>query len=261
MAITDLTNTTWVVPAGWSATAGLVQANITGSVLCEDVAAGSIDLNTELGNAYTFSIGYRSINNTLSDRIYINTSAYGDPTPKILASSYAFTITITGGVDATNPVLIAWLETYSEKPTPTDAVTIEYNGAVIASLKAGQSATLPCKDKPMLSDVVVTVPEGLGGSVEEWDGSYTISGGIELINFTIDDMIYQAEEGMTWAEWVDSDYNIYNYFIENDIVYISRNVDGVTPHNYIKDVIPTDIITADESYEVTKIPHSGGGID
>ena len=28
-----------------------------------------------------------------------------------------------------------------------------------------------------------------------------------LISFTIDGTSYQAEEGMTWAEWVDSDYN------------------------------------------------------
>ena len=30
----------------------------------------------------------------------------------------------------------------------------------------------------------------------------------QLIEFTIDGDIYQAEEGMTWAEWVDSEYNI-----------------------------------------------------
>ena len=63
------------------------------------------------------------------------------------------------------------------EPEPTDTVTIEYNGAVIASLKAGQSASLPCKDKPMRTDVVVTVPEGMGSgeAVEEWDRSYTIT--------------------------------------------------------------------------------------
>lgn len=32
------------------------------------------------------------------------------------------------------------------------------------------------------------------------------SGG-NLITFTIDDTEYQAEEGMTWGEWVDSEYN------------------------------------------------------
>ena len=28
-----------------------------------------------------------------------------------------------------------------------------------------------------------------------------------MISFTIDGVIYQAEEGMTWEEWINSDYN------------------------------------------------------
>jgi hypothetical protein len=88
-------------------------------------------------------------------------------------------LTITGGVDVTNPSLISWLEANGElqaEPTPTNAVTIEYNGSVIASLKAGQSATLPCKDTLMHTDVVVSVPDGMGAGevVEEWDGSIEV---------------------------------------------------------------------------------------
>jgi hypothetical protein len=73
---------------------------------------------------------------------------------------------------------LEWMQTNATQqtePAPTDAVTIEYNGAVIASLKAGQSATLECKDLPMLDNVVVTVPEGMGGEdVPEWDGSIEV---------------------------------------------------------------------------------------
>jgi hypothetical protein len=36
------------------------------------------------------------------------------------------------------------------------------------------------------------------------------SGG-NLITFTIDGTEYQAEEGMTWVEWCNSDYNVNNY--------------------------------------------------
>lgn len=32
-------------------------------------------------------------------------------------------------------------------------------------------------------------------------------GGGNLITFTIDGEEYQAEEGMTWEEWVNSEYN------------------------------------------------------
>ena len=41
-----------------------------------------------------------------------------------------------------------------------------------------------------------------------------------IINFTIDDVPYQAEEGMTWAEWIDSDSNTIG-------LYLSDSDDGV----------------------------------
>ena len=243
MAITDLTNTTWVVPAGWSATAGLVQANITGSVLCEYLAAGEIDLNTEIGNTYTFAIGYGGRGSTpTADKIYISTSGYGDPLTYSLPSSEEFTITITGGADATNPTLITWLETYSEKPVPTNAVTVEYNGSVIAAIEGGKAASISCKDKLMRTDIVVTVPELGGADVPEWDGSYTISGG--TISFTVGDDTYQAEDGMTWAEWVASDYNTDGYYIQGSLVMYNGGYLSLVTAN----VAPTDTIVADAAY-------------
>ena len=47
---------------------------------------------------------------------------------------------------------------YNEVNTPAPALaTIEYNGSTIAKLNAGEKATLPCKDLPMASDVVVKI--------------------------------------------------------------------------------------------------------
>ena len=43
-----------------------------------------------------------------------------------------------------------------------------------------------------------------------------------IITFTISDVEYQAEEGMTWAEWIESEYNTGNYFI-NSYDYISKD--------------------------------------
>ncbi len=37
-------------------------------------------------------------------------------------------------------------------------------------------------------------------------------GDVELITFEIEGMEYEAEEGMTWAEWIESEYNIGNTF-------------------------------------------------
>ena len=41
----------------------------------------------------------------------------------------------------------------------------------------------------------------------EQGGYYWECVGKPMISFTIDGTIYQAEEGMTWAEWCESNYN------------------------------------------------------
>ena len=55
--------------------------------------------------------------------------------------------------------------------------------------------------------------------VEEWDGSYTVSGG--TISFTIDGVSYEAEDGMTWGEWCDSEYNTGGY--EASYIVVKNN--------------------------------------
>ena len=46
-----------------------------------------------------------------------------------------------------------------ERETASSGVTVEYNGAVVATIPNGNTATLPVKDKKMKSDIVITVPE------------------------------------------------------------------------------------------------------
>ena len=38
-------------------------------------------------------------------------------------------------------------------------------------------------------------------------------GGVTLITFTIGGTEYQAEDGMTWGEWCDSEYNTGTYYV------------------------------------------------
>lgn len=47
--------------------------------------------------------------------------------------------------------------------------------------------------------IVVIIPEDEGETDESGKG--------EIITFTINNIIYQAESGMTWAEWCDTQYN------------------------------------------------------
>jgi hypothetical protein len=46
-----------------------------------------------------------------------------------------------------------------------------------------------------------------------------------IITFTVDGVEYQAIEGMTWEEWVNSDYNIDGYIIIEE-----QAVSGIHKH-------------------------------
>ena len=103
--ITDLTGTTWYVPAGWTATAGYRQFSVNG--ILHNVN-GEEPYYSELSMMY---IGY-GFNNWEAvakiNSIWLN--AY----PTIPTSSDSFTITIIGGPDTLNTALISWLKENGE---------------------------------------------------------------------------------------------------------------------------------------------------
>jgi len=66
---------------------------------------------------------------------------------------------------------------------------------------------IPASD---LADGVIPTVEALTASEIQtiWDGVF----GTQLISFTINDVAYQAEDGMTWYEWVSSAYNTDDFY-------------------------------------------------
>ena len=151
-------------------------------------------------------------------------------------------------------------------------ITVEYNGTLIASLEYGQTAELDCADMLMSGNIVVTTPSITHTStVEEWDGSYTITdfendnGNSDentepvIITFTINSTNYQALSGMTWNDWINSEYSNSAYSIINDKIgiplglgeYTIVSKDGSTP------VAPTELITTNFAY-ITYIIKTGG---
>lgn len=45
-----------------------------------------------------------------------------------------------------------------------------------------------------------------------------------MISFSIDGTTYQAEDGMTWAEWLNSEYNIDGYKYNEEYTTISSSL-------------------------------------
>ena len=70
--------------------------------------------------------------------------------------------------------------------------------------------------------------------------------GANLISFTISDNSYQAEEGMTWKQWVESDYNTDGFTYEIEVTHPSGH-GSVASTTYEK---PTNVIIANYAYEI-----------
>ena len=86
-----------------------------------------------------------------------------------------------------------------------------------------------------------TYVDGLIGDINSVLESIISGGGAIMIKFTINSDEYQAEYGMAWEEFVNSEYNI----PEHEIVVINGLVYTRTGVNIQKDnvnVLPTDII-------------------
>ena len=70
---------------------------------------------------------------------------------------------------------------------------------------------------------------------------------VTLISFTINGDSYQAEEGMTWQEWVNSDYNV------NDNFYISGNyIYRRSPSGAVSTATPSSLIQENSNYTVDR---------
>ena len=84
---------------------------------------------------------------------------------------------------------------------------------------------------------------GVNGVPSGW----TVETYPKLITFTIDNIEYQAEEGMTWGEWVNSEYNTEGYCERGGSVCNNSDVNimyyGVLCINYNPVNIKDEIIS------------------
>lgn len=67
------------------------------------------------------------------------------------------------------------------------------------------------------------------------DAIAKLQGEVVMINFSIEDFKFQAEEGMTWREWVNSEYNtdgacVYNVTADT-IRFVEYSLDVLSPSN------------------------------
>lgn len=73
--------------------------------------------------------------------------------------------------------------------------------------------------------------------------------GNKLITFTIDGTTYQAMNGMTWGEWVDSEYNTGGFSIISGNIVKNNFVIVEVGNIFVKE---THIIDPSKGYYISK---------
>lgn len=101
--------------------------------------------------------------------------------------------------------------------TYDDMCYIKVNGTTVLEKEDGSynyTVTAPCTIA-LSTDEDSSYRYGIIEIIQSSGGS----GSANLISFTIDGTSYQAEEGMTWEEWVESSYDIENkWYIDSNYV-------------------------------------------
>lgn len=135
-------------------------------------------------------------------------------------------IEITGGAAATNATLIQWIQSNAEQ-------------------------IVDSAPPPSFSDVEVTPHDGyITMTINGVDFNLKTAASVSLISFSIDDGTFQAEEGMTWAEWVDSAYNTDAFSSDGRNIRsnLSASYGRVVGVVVCGAVSPSDTITEDYNY-------------
>lgn len=223
MAITDATGTKWAYTARWKYVNGtkwkvtVILTTKTGTVLTGDTLSVRHSTNGR-NRTYTDAyIGEKCLGGSYNATL--NLSDF--PASALLNGEYqGGTFKITGGEDAANSEFLEWLQAIATK-IPVISFKHRYRNTTLIG-------TGTYKFRPY------TVDEPT----------------VTLISFTIDGTTYQAEEGMTWAEWVESSYNTGGFHtVGNNVTYDgSRMVSTSETERPEYWVLLTDEIIDDKNY-------------
>ncbi len=105
-------------------------------------------------------------------------------------------------------------------------VTMLPNGATVLTV---ESATTSPKTVTLSTELRSTTT--IAGTYQD-TLTFTVSLRDKYISFTIDGSFYTAKNGMTWEDWVASDYNTGNYVMKDGFVTNDNGVHYVSESNY-----------------------------
>lgn len=153
MSVTDLTGTTWIINSETTTPSSTIWKSI--NFTSNDASWNAIVIYDDMDNEQV--IAYRNDEDfpTLVYEWGWSNEAYR-------------TINISGGTDATDSTLIAWLENNAEQQiVTTPDISIFYNNAEIATMSDSGTKTLKTSGKYCTDDITVTYTKSGGGGTSQ----------------------------------------------------------------------------------------------
>ena len=102
---------------------------------------------------------------------------------------------------------------------------------------------------------------GTLGGYETMLNTYNPSTNVEKFSFTISGTTYYAEKGMTWGEWVESEYNVDDnkFVISGTNIQRAESAAASSSYGYIRDESATKVENTSEIlenaiYSVSAVP-------
>ena len=189
-----------------------------------------------------------------------------DQTKTVTPTKSTQTVTPDAGYELSsvtvNPIPSQYIE-------PTGSLSVTQDGTYDVTNYATVDVTVP---NPLLAatdaEMTALTTEANIGKVVKFTGTtgtyqqqrlYLIKSNATLISFTIEGTSYQAEEGMTWAEWVESDYNTAGFYVNQDGTAFVRTNTGSYVNYQASSCTSSQSIVSNGAYTVSNTITGGGG--
>lgn len=225
----NLTNTTWQIVEAFPDDIEDFEYALNFTSNSESYVKIAYSKTTYVGLAYIKEDGSALTAYNSSDKTW-NDTAYQ-------------TILITGGADVNSDSALSTLRLIAAQTGGVEAKSYktvdELMQDITDSIREVKGTTDKIKHKYIPEEI-----KKLGKSLPLYTGEYVIP-----ISFTIDETSYQAEEGMTWEEWCDSDYNTINAKVNTNGKICDENyMNYLTTESDSTEVLSSDTIINGASY-------------
>ena len=166
--------------------------------------------------------------------------------------SGTYSVTGSGTADVTNYASISVPSGSATTPatsvTATPSISVSNGGLITATVSTTKSVTPTVSAGYVSSGTAgnITISGSNTSQLTVYNGAHH-SGTPSTISFTIDDIPYTADSGMTWTQWVASAYNTDGYVISGGFVKDSMEMMAIVNSSFTY-VQPSDTLIANEFY-------------